>query len=51
MMVYCELGRYPLTINVKVRMVNFWANMIYSNKLSTSLYVYYANKTHNGSDV
>ena len=37
-MVYGELGRYPLAINVKVRMITFWANMIYSNKLSTSLY-------------
>ena len=36
-MVYGELGRYPLAINVKVRMITFWANMIYSNILSTSL--------------
>ena len=37
-MVYGELGRFPLVINVKVRMITFWANMVYSNKLSTCIY-------------
>ena len=27
-MVYGELGRYPLSISVKVRMITFWANVI-----------------------
>ena len=42
-MVYGELGRYPLSINIKVRMVTFWANMIYSNKLCTKLYALLQN--------
>ena len=37
-MVYGELGRYPLSINIKVRMITFWAKMILSNKLSTCAY-------------
>jgi hypothetical protein len=37
-MVYGELGRNPLSINVKVRMVTFWAKMLYSNKLSNCAY-------------
>ena len=38
-MVYGELRRYPLSINVKVRMIMFWAKMLYSNKLSNCTYV------------
>jgi hypothetical protein len=33
-MAYGELGRYSLSINVKVGMLTFWAKMLYSNKLS-----------------
>ena len=32
-MEYGELGRYPLYMYIKVRMVTFWPNTIYSNKL------------------
>ena len=32
-MVYGELGRYPLSISVKVRMITFWANVINCNRL------------------
>ena len=42
-MVCGELGRYSLSINIKVRMVTFWANMIYSNKLCTKLYALLQN--------
>jgi hypothetical protein len=38
-MVYAELGRYPLSITVKVRIFTFWAKMLYSNKLSNCAYV------------
>ena len=39
-MVYGELGRYPLSINIKVRMVTFWGKLVCSQapKLSLSLY-------------
>ena len=30
-MVYEKLGRYPLSISVKVRMIKFWANVINCN--------------------
>ena len=39
-MIYGELGRYPILINVKVRMVTFWGRIIIDdgNKLSSKLY-------------
>ena len=47
-MVYGELGRYPLYISVKVRMLTFWANVINCNtsKLSGILYLL-ASRNHN----
>ena len=39
-MVYAELGRYPLSISIKIRMITFWANIVNCNisKLSGILY-------------
>ena len=38
-MVYDELGRYPLEIRVKLRMVSSWTKLVQSeNKLSSILY-------------
>ena len=38
-MVYGELGRYPLEIRVKMRMVSFWEKLVQSeNKFSSILY-------------
>jgi hypothetical protein len=38
-MVYGELGRYPLEIRVKLRMVSFWTKLVQSeNKLSSNHY-------------
>ena len=38
-MVYGELGRYPLEIMVKLRMVSSWTKLAQSeNKLSSNLY-------------
>ena len=38
-MVYGELGRYPLEIRVKLRMVSSWTKLFQSeNKLSSNLY-------------
>ena len=47
-MVYGELGRYPLSISVKVRMLTFWANVINCNtsKLTGILYLL-ASCNHN----
>jgi len=46
-MVYGELGRYPLDINIQVRVITFWAKLVCSNcsKLNTKLYniVYKSN--------
>jgi len=44
-MVYSELGRYPLLINIKVRMVTFWGNLMCSNgnKLSSKCYYLLCN--------
>ena len=47
-MVYGELGRYPLSISVKIRMITFWANVINCNtsKLTGILYLL-ASRNHN----
>ena len=47
-MVYGELGRYPLSISVKLRMLTFWANVIHCNtsKLTGILYLL-ASRNHN----
>jgi hypothetical protein len=39
-MVYGELGRHPLSLNIKVRMVSFWHKLVSdkSDKFSTTLY-------------
>ena len=38
-MVYGELGRLPLEIHVKLRMVSFWSKLVHDeNKLSNLLY-------------
>ena len=41
-MVYGELGRFPLIINIKVRMISFWAKLHFSqtmDKFATKMYV------------
>ena len=38
-MVYGELGRFPIEIRVKLRMVSFWGRLLNNeNKLSSTLY-------------
>ena len=38
-MVYGETGRYPIEINIKIRMLNFWNKLLMNNdKLSGMLY-------------
>jgi len=40
-MLYGELGRYPISINIKKRIVGFWYNLINrENKLSSILYIF-----------
>ena len=48
-MLYGELGRHPLTINIKTRMINFWNKIICShrNKISKKVYNYVLNDTSN----
>ena len=37
-MIYDELGRFPLAIYVKSRMINYWCRMLNSdNKISNTL--------------
>ena len=50
-MVYGELGVYPLSVSVKVRMVNFWSKLVNGkeSKLSNTLYRYiYCQNMRNG---
>ena len=37
-MVYGELGRFPLEIKVKMRMVSFWNKLLQNKKLSSSIF-------------
>ena len=38
-MIYGELGRFPLEIRVKLRMIAFWSKLVLNeNKLSSVLY-------------
>ena len=45
-MLYGELGRYPLEIIIKTRMVSFWNKLIMGkeNKLSMKIYRYMLNQ-------
>lgn len=36
--VYGELGRYPLNINISIKMLCFWARLLESDKLSSKIY-------------
>lgn len=48
-MVYGELGRYPLELNIKLRMLNFWNQLLINeDKLSNILYRLMANLHRNG---
>ena len=57
-MLHGELGRYPIEINIKMRMINFWISILNSNfnkltnimyKLLLSDYIPQASITTNGS--
>ena len=37
-LVYGELGRYPLNINIKCRMLCFWSRLMTTEKLSSKIY-------------
>ena len=37
-LVYGELGRYPLDINIKCRMPCFWSRLMTTEKLSSKIY-------------
>lgn len=44
-MVYGELGRYPLIINIKVRMISFWGKLINSQNLNYLQNLFMYSKT------
>jgi hypothetical protein len=39
-MVYGELGRYPLDIDIKVRTISFWAKLISGKQTKLSAIIY-----------
>ena len=47
---HAELGRFPLEINIKIRLINFWFSIVTGkqNKLSYILYKCLSNDTDNG---
>jgi hypothetical protein len=47
-MVYGELGRFPLEIEVKMRMVSYWNKLLQNEKLSNSIYRLLLSLKHNG---
>ena len=38
-MVYGELGRIPIEIHVKLKMLSFWTRLLYTDKLSSNMYL------------
>lgn len=47
-LVYGEVGRYPLSINIKCRMLSYWNNLQNSNKLSSKFCTLLYNMNRNG---
>ena len=47
-MLYGELGRYPITINIKTRLINFWNRIICGNhkKISYQIYKFILNDSN-----
>lgn len=37
-LIYGDLGRYPLYINIKIRMLCFWSRLLETDKLSSKIY-------------
>ena len=48
-LVYCELGRYPFDISIKIRMLCFWSRLISTEKLSSKIYRLLFNLYNEGS--
>jgi hypothetical protein len=48
-MVYGELGRFPLEIKVKMRMVSYWNKLLQNEKLNSSIYRLVLGLKHNGA--
>ena len=49
-LVYGELGRYPLIVNIKCRMLCFWGKLVSSEKLSSKIYNLTYNLYKNGTN-
>jgi hypothetical protein len=46
-MIYGELGRFPLEIRVKLRMIAFWSKLVLNeNKLSSVRLIYLLKAKH-----
>ena len=47
-MLYAELGRYPVEITIKCRMINFWIRLITGkiSKLSYNFYLFMLKSEH-----
>ena len=39
-MIYGELGKYPVEIDIKIRIISFWANIICGNQSKISCIMY-----------
>ena len=49
-LVYGELGRYPLIVNITCRMLCFWSKLVSSEKLSNKIYNLIYNLHKNGTN-
>jgi hypothetical protein len=39
-MIYGELGRYPMDIDIKVRIISYWARLLTGKQSNLSFYIY-----------
>ena len=42
-MIYVELGRFPIEIDIKIRMVSFWVRLLLGKETKLSYFKYHVN--------
>ena len=52
-MLHAELGRYPMDITIKTRMIGYWISLVNggNSKIAKTLYNMHFNELHKGRDL